>query len=397
MFHITKTKRRYGKNIILNRPGEVTNVNLVENIENTIPLSLVNSSISDSLNHNIIDANIFSIIYRLTSSILGFSLTDKNIFKEYDDLKNIKKLINNLYNNNYEDFNLLYSKHIISILNKINKVFIRFLKVHENENNLIKDNLTNIKNLLNNVKTKYNNIDKFELLLSAEEDKINNLIEKEIISKVTNINLNVKIMINNVNKIITNLNKSNQINITKQLFYSYSKINFNNKDYKNIILLNNIYDNPLPEIDVNKIYENLDNIGIIDLRDLKFRRLTLPQITKEIYFYSSEDGEKIDRDISPSNSYGLNEISILDGTKIPGLNYLIEKGREFIKLKNLFLEDLKDQYVNINVNNLEASELGEDLIPFISNLEDQVDYIKGIIKKPPKSAKKFSLILPFHF
>ena len=81
------------KNIILNRPGEVTNVNLVENIENTIPLSLVNSSISDSLNHNIIDANIFSIIYRLTSSILGFSLTtDKNIFEEDDDLKKYKKI-----------------------------------------------------------------------------------------------------------------------------------------------------------------------------------------------------------------------------------------------------------------------------------------------------------------
>ena len=65
------------------------------------------------------------------------------------------------------------------------------------------------------------------------------------------------------------------------------------------------------------------------------------------------------------------------------------KKEEFIKLKNLFLEDLKDQYVNINVNNLEASELGEDLIPFISNLEDQVDYIKGIIKKPQNQLKNF--------
>ena len=66
------------KNIILNRPGEVTNVNLVENIENTIPLSLVNTSISDCLNHNIID-NALIIYFPGPNTVTGEDVIELHI------------------------------------------------------------------------------------------------------------------------------------------------------------------------------------------------------------------------------------------------------------------------------------------------------------------------------
>jgi hypothetical protein len=393
-------------NVNITRPGETTNINLVENAEDSIPLSMVDSSLSDSLNHNIIDANIFSIIYRLCNYTLGLNsdlLHNDNI--DDDDIEAIKIFIKNLCSNNYKNFNLLYSKHIISLLNKINKKFIRFLKVYDNEKKLINDKVENLKKLINNIKYSNSNINNFQTTIEVLEEKLTSLLDKQIDKNLINIKDNVKEMIEYIQNLIIRLNKTNQISIVKQLFYKYSKFTIagmglvSEKVYKDVILLNNIYDKPLPQLNIVNIQEKLDNIGNIDLRNLEFRVLTIPQITKGIFFYSYDEDEasnNTERKIDRTNLYGLTKIQTESYSEIPGIKDLLDMGRKVIELKDLFLEDIKHQYVNINNNNIESSELGENFIPIIRNIENQTKYIKGILKKPPKSTKKISII-PFDY
>ena len=301
-----------------------------------------------------------NIVYNYENELKGIDILieqnnsqrNKKIFdvynKFYKDNKNINfdyihfliiydKLILLLKNNKKND--LLYYNKIISYKDEFLRLYNKLIKVQNNKNNLLN-------NEINSIYSMYNEINKYKNYLENIKDEIVGLINIEY--KETNKEINYELFYKDV--------------ISQYIKYDKDKetIDSNNDNFKKeTSILEKILFKHISIIKNNK--ENILNNLSKDNTEYKILN-DFPKISKNLeeYFYENDKNKKdikvlnkIYEELKSKNYFNKNSVSTSNSQEsaasYPKLYFLSEQKREYIsKINKISLNDIIKYYNKVN-------------------------------------------------
>lgn len=279
---------------------------------------------------------------------LNKNTIDKNIIKKISILYDIFKHINNVQNNNTNDF--IYTNDIIYCLRYDNFVRIRFhiISMERNKiNNIDKDNYNFIENLNNIISNIYN---------PSYYDKF---LNNKIICDKEKLNIMLKYIREIENAYIYKYRSDHNIKLTFDVF-SHTFYIFLSYDYKKKLSIKN-FKNKYNQIENNNIYEYTPAQKMLQFNSLgTFLTTNLAYQTNyknPTYNYNSFEHETLER-ITPFIYESEHIINHLHKKKIYPIKNLEIENDFFIKNKNyeqnmtnlIKLEKIKDEHKRLKNN-----------------------------------------------
>ena len=290
--------------IISNNNISIDKINNIENINNEIIMNIGRNKHFSSLSSNSVH-----------------HLNKCNSISKINNISNILSEKESLLNDNIDKNNMINYNN-----NKGNNILNSVIQYKSNYNNyyMNKENISDIKNIRNNVKSK--------------EKSNNNIINNDFKNSINNINNN---KIDNDNIIIEKINKNNNINNSidvikvEQTGNNYTKINDNK-----ILLINQVKTSKLKRNN-SAINNNIKN---------NFHRINSMH---NVHLHNQKDKLKIKRDITPDKDsiYNQNNNSLLklNDNINSSVLYLLKKTPRKISYKNS-MPNIKGINIHKNIN-----------------------------------------------
>ena len=300
----------------------------------------------------------------------------KNTINYYRKNNTILKKITEIYNHNYDDNYIFIDSEIKNLLLNVNK----YLGIIQNNEKILSQIMNQLNKCIHNEeREKINFGDDFELNKIKLEDLIKNIDHNDtlILEKIllvlsnennnviiNNTNLLLGIIIQYLNKQITNLN----FDINKNTDYS-KKQNFNN-----------LYTNLLNNLDTIK--KNIIKVGTkiskVRLEDInicnKLNEYILPKIKQEINDTIMD--ETIDNDIKTNNN--SDNIASVDDNENDNIKSKNEELNDHNKYWEFCFNDINSVPKNYKVSNVKTELINSDYnTRFNINLKNLSDILKN--------------------